>query len=118
MLDGVDQLDDPRELRNRLRRAGIEPGYEVLDAELPEAQDRRCDLLVSATDWIGTLTEVSRHGNVAARCADQRRRIPADVAAGLVNRGHLGHDRFRVPVPDRVPGIGVASDDAEHAARR
>src|SRR5215218_5607012 len=74
---GIDKFDDPRELRNGLRRAGIEPGYEVLDAELAEAQNRRRDLLVSATDWIGTLAEVSRHGDVSAGLADQRRRIPA-----------------------------------------
>ena len=36
-LGGVDQLDDPRELRDRLRRAGVEPSNEVLDAKLAEA---------------------------------------------------------------------------------
>src|SRR5829696_3680897 len=116
MLSGVDQFDDPRKLGDGLRRAGIESGHEVLNAELSEAQNRRCDLYVSATDRIGPLTEVSRHGDVAARGPDQCRWISADVTAGLVNRGHLGHDRIRVPVPDRVPGVGVASDDAEHAA--
>src|SRR5215204_2706396 len=112
---GVNQLDDPSELDNRLRCTRIQPRHEVLDAELAEAQDRRRDLLVSTTDRIRTLAEVSRHGNVSAGGANQRRRVTANVAAGLVDRTHLRHNRIRVPVPDRVPGIGVAGDDTQHA---
>src|SRR5215207_11774178 len=114
-LGGVDQLDDPGKLRDRLGRTGIQPGHEVLDTELAEAQDRRRDLLISATDRIWTLPEVARHGDIAASGADQRRRVPAGLAAGLVDRGHLRHDRIGIAVPDRVPGIGVAGDDAQHA---
>src|SRR5215204_918140 len=114
-LAGINQFDNPGKLRDRLRGTRVEPCHEVSDSEVAEAQDRRSNLLISATDRIGTLAEVARHGNVAAGGPDQRRRVPPNISAGLVDRGHLGHDRIGIPVPDRVPGIGVAGDDPQHA---
>src|SRR5690606_33084562 len=88
----VYQFDDAAEALQVLRRAGVESGHEVSNAQVAEAHDGRGDLLIAARDRVGAAPRVSWHEDVAAGRAYQGARVAANFGTSGINRGHLVDD--------------------------